>query len=87
MSNGWDNTNSSLSVMCKQGLFNSGRSSCLATSAIGYRYRYLFLHDLAKGLVEVPLAVRPRMWYMHDGPPEHFRRAVRDALSNTLHGL
>jgi hypothetical protein len=32
------------------------------------------------------LAVRQRMWYMHDGAPAHFSRAVRDILNNTCHG-
>jgi hypothetical protein len=26
------------------------------------------------------------MWYMHDGAPAHFSRAVRDVLNNTYHG-
>jgi hypothetical protein len=25
------------------------------------------------------------MWYMHDGAPAHFIRAVRDVLNNTYH--
>jgi hypothetical protein len=25
------------------------------------------------------------MWYMHDGAPAHFNRAVRDVLNNTYH--
>jgi hypothetical protein len=25
------------------------------------------------------------MWYMHDGVPAHFSRAVRDVLNNTYH--
>jgi hypothetical protein len=43
------------------------------------------LHELPKLLEDVPLAVRARMWYMHDGAPAHFSRAVRDVLNNTYH--
>jgi hypothetical protein len=54
-------------------------------------YRNFLLHDLPKLLDDVPLAVRARMWYMLDGAPAHFNRAVRDVLNNThhdpLHGL
>jgi hypothetical protein len=32
---------------------------------------------------DVPLAVRARMWYMHDVAPAQSSRAVRDVLSNT----
>jgi hypothetical protein len=42
-------------------------------------------HDLQKLLEDVPLEVRARMWYMHDGAPVHFSRAVRVVLSNTCH--
>jgi hypothetical protein len=48
-------------------------------------YRDFLLHDLPKLLEGVPLAVRARMWYMHDGAPEKFSRSVRDVLNNTLH--
>jgi hypothetical protein len=37
--------------------------------------------DLPKLLEDVLLAVRTRMWYMHDGDPAHFSRAVRDVLN------
>jgi hypothetical protein len=43
------------------------------------------LHDLPELLEDVPLAVRARMWYMHDGALAHFSRSVRDVLSNTRH--
>jgi hypothetical protein len=36
------------------------------------------LHDLPKLLEDVSLAVRARMWYVHDGAPVHFGLAVRD---------
>jgi hypothetical protein len=51
----------------------------------GNHYRDFLLHDLPKLLEDVPLAVRARMWYMHDGAPAHFSRAVRDVLSNKCH--
>jgi hypothetical protein len=51
----------------------------------GRLYRDFLLHDLPKLLEDVPLAVRARMWYMHDGAPAHFSRAGRDVLSNTYH--
>jgi hypothetical protein len=52
----------------------------------GKHYRDLPLYDLPKLLEDVPLAVRARMWYMHDGAPAHFSRAVRDVLNNNYHG-
>jgi hypothetical protein len=51
----------------------------------GNHYRDLLLHDLPKLLEDVPLAVRARMWYMHDGVPAHFSLAVRDVLNRTYH--
>jgi hypothetical protein len=48
----------------------------------GNRYRDFLLHDLSKLLENVPLAIRARMWYMHDGTPAHISRAVRDIFSN-----
>jgi hypothetical protein len=48
-------------------------------------YLYFLLNDHAKLLEDVLLAVRARMWYMHDGAPAHFYPAVRDVLSNTCH--
>jgi hypothetical protein len=51
----------------------------------GIHYRDVPLHDLPKIPEAVPLAVRARMWYMHDGAPASFSRAVRDVFSNTCH--
>jgi hypothetical protein len=48
---------------------------------ISYHYRDFLLHDPPKLLEDVPLAARARMWYMHDGAPAHFNRAVRDVLN------
>jgi hypothetical protein len=44
-----------------------------------------FRDDLPNLLEDVPLAVRARIWYMHDGAPAHFSRAVRAVLNNTHH--
>jgi hypothetical protein len=41
-------------------------------------YRDFLSHDLPKLLEDVPLAVRARMWYMHDGAPTHISCAVRE---------
>jgi hypothetical protein len=51
----------------------------------GNHYRDFLLHYLPKLLEDVPLAVRARMWYMHDGAPAHLSRAVRNALNITYH--
>jgi hypothetical protein len=40
---------------------------------------------LPKLLEDVRLVVRARMWYMHDGAPAHFSRAVRDVFNNVYH--
>jgi hypothetical protein len=49
----------------------------------GKHYRDFLLHDLPKLLGVVPVTVRARMWYIHDGLPAHFSRTVRDVLNNT----
>jgi hypothetical protein len=46
-------------------------------------YRDFLLHDLPNLLEDVPLAIRARMWYVCDGVPTYFSRAVRDVLNNT----
>jgi hypothetical protein len=51
----------------------------------GNHYQDFLLHDLPKLLEGVPLEVRVRTWYMHDGAPKHFSRAVRVVLNNTYH--
>jgi hypothetical protein len=48
----------------------------------GNHYQDFLLHYLTKLLEDVPLAVRAGMWYMHDGAPAHFSRAVQDVLNN-----
>jgi hypothetical protein len=37
-------------------------------------------------VADEPLAVKERMWYMHDGAPAYFSRAVGVVLSNSYHG-
>jgi hypothetical protein len=49
----------------------------------GNHYRDFLSHDLPKQLEDVSLALRARMWYVQDGAPAHFSRAVGDVLSNT----
>jgi hypothetical protein len=49
----------------------------------GNHYRDFFLHDLPTLMEDIPLAFRARMWHMHDGPPAHLSRAVRDILNST----
>jgi hypothetical protein len=51
----------------------------------GNHYRDFLLHDLPKLPEDVPLAVRTRLWYLHDDDPAHFSRAVQDVLVNTYH--
>jgi hypothetical protein len=51
----------------------------------GDHYRDFLLHDLPNLLEDIPLTARARMWYMRDGAPAHFSRAVRGILNNTNH--
>jgi hypothetical protein len=68
--------------MCGQGLLGP---HVLPHRLTGNHYRDFLLHDLPKLLEDVPLAVRARMWYMHDGAPAYSSRAVRDVFNNTYH--
>jgi hypothetical protein len=52
----------------------------------GNHYRDFLLHDLPKLMVIVTLALTAVMWYMHNGAPEHFSRAVWDVYNNTYRG-
>jgi hypothetical protein len=45
----------------------------------------IFSYMICQSLGDAPLAVRARMWYMHDGALAHFSRAVRDVANNTYH--
>jgi hypothetical protein len=51
----------------------------------GNPYRDFLLYDLPKLLQDVQLAVRARLWFMHDGAPTPSSRAVRDVPSDTSH--
>ena len=46
-------------------------------------YTYLiFLQEVLNELLEdVPLDIRRRLWFQHDGAPPHFEGAVRDHLN------
>jgi hypothetical protein len=72
-------------------VINFGVGDCLVSPRVleqrltGNLYRDFLLHDLPKLLEDVPLAVRARMWHMHDGAPAHFSCAVRDVINNTHH--
>lgn len=44
-----------------------------------------FLQEILPPLLEeVPLTVRQRMWFQHDGCPAYFTRIVREFLNNTF---
>jgi hypothetical protein len=47
----------------------------------GSHYPDFLSHDVPKLPEGVPLAVRARMWYMHDGALAHCSRDVRDVLN------
>jgi hypothetical protein len=50
------------------------------------RYRD-FLKTVLPGLLEdVPLTVRQRLWFQHDGAPAHYREDVRQCLNATYPG-
>jgi hypothetical protein len=68
--------------MCGQRLLEVGRTSCFATSAYRQPLPRFPLTWSAKATRRCTTG-RARMWYMHDGAPAHFSRAVRDVLSNT----
>jgi hypothetical protein len=48
----------------------------------GPRYRNFLENDLAQLLEEVPLTIRQRMWFLHDGAPAHFSLTAREHLNN-----
>lgn len=50
----------------------------------GPLYLNFLQNDLIDLIDDVPLAVLPRMWYLHDGAPPHFFREVRDHLNNVF---
>jgi hypothetical protein len=58
----------------------------LSHQLTGTHYRDLFSNVLSKPMQIVPLAVRTRLWYMHDSSLAHCGRAVRGVLCYTCHG-
>jgi hypothetical protein len=47
----------------------------------GNSYRHFLENDLPT-LLDLPLAIRAQMWFMHDGAPPHFSITVREFLDN-----
>jgi hypothetical protein len=58
---------------------------CFPYRPTSNNHRDFLLHGLPTLLEYVPLSVRARIWYTHDGAPAHFSRAVRDVLNNAYH--
>lgn len=50
----------------------------------GASYLHFLQEVLPQLLEDIPLAVRGNMWFMHDGCPAHFSRAVRDYLDTAF---
>lgn len=50
----------------------------------GPAYRQFLEEELPLLLEDVPLLVRNRMWFMHDGAPAHFSVEAREFLNNTF---
>lgn len=46
----------------------------------GDAYREFLLNELAEMLDELPLTLRQRMWFQHDGAPAHHSRIVREVI-------
>ena len=45
----------------------------------------IFIHDILPEMLEnVPLQVRQRLWFQHDGAPAHFALDVREYLNNVF---
>jgi hypothetical protein len=47
----------------------------------GNSYQHLLENDLPT-LLDLPLAIRAHIWFMHDGAPPHFSFTVREFLDN-----
>uniref|UniRef100_A0A1Y1L7H2 Tc1-like transposase DDE domain-containing protein n=1 Tax=Photinus pyralis TaxID=7054 RepID=A0A1Y1L7H2_PHOPY len=50
----------------------------------GEQYLRFLQETLFDYLEELPLQLRQRLWYQHDGAPPHFNRAVIDHLNATF---
>jgi hypothetical protein len=77
----------SFSINIWEGIFSDFlvRQHVFQRRLTGNQYRDFLLHDLPKLLEGLPLAVRVRMWYIHDGAAARFSHALRDVLNNTYH--
>lgn len=51
----------------------------------GVAYHRFLAHELPPLLEEIPIAMRQRMWYMHDGAPAHFSLIARNWLNRPNH--
>lgn len=52
----------------------------------GLQYLEFLQNNLPELLEDIPLAVRLRMWFLHDGAPPHYRLVVRNYL-NQVQGV
>lgn len=50
----------------------------------GHNYRRFLEEDLPILLEEVPILIRNRMWFMHDGAPAHFSVTAREYLNHAF---
>ena len=52
-------------------------------SPLGEEIYQMFLREVLPELLEdVPLGIRRRMWFQHDGAPPHFYRNARKFVNN-----
>ena len=57
------------------------------TSTLNEQRYWLFLREnLPELLDDVPLAMKNRLWFMHDGAPSHFSLVRKDFLDITYPG-
>ena len=47
----------------------------------GHNYRQFLEEELPALMENVPILVRNRLWFMHDGAPAHFSVLAREYLS------
>lgn len=55
----------------------------LPTRLNGESYLHFLREVLPELLEDIPLDIRRKMWFMHDGCPAHFSRSVRNFLNET----
>jgi hypothetical protein len=58
----------------------------LSDKLTAQRYRYFLETVLAGLLKDMPLAVRQRLWFQHDGAPAHYGEDIRQWLNATYPG-